>query len=46
VMFTVCTNELALTKAHIRLEGERHTGTGCRVGSCAAAAYASIPRIR
>src|SRR5260370_40081742 len=38
VMFTVCTNELALTKTHIRLEGERHAGTGRRVGYRAAAA--------
>jgi hypothetical protein len=31
-------NELALTKAHVSLEGERHAGTGRRVGSGAAAA--------
>jgi len=37
-MFTVCANELALTKAHIRLEGEWYAGPGCRVGSRAAAA--------
>jgi hypothetical protein len=34
----VCANELALTKAHVRLEAERHAGTGRRVGSGAAAA--------
>src|SRR5260370_20414491 len=37
-MFTVCANELALTKAHVRLEGERHAGARRCVGSCAAAA--------
>ena len=38
MMFTVCTNELALTKAHVRLKGKRHTGAGRRVGSRATAA--------